>query len=356
MIVVEGKKPIPMNHMVHSLNHTQVVRCCMLNGSHMEDIQSITFEHDKNVDYLPAGIYKTTLEDGLEYAFDLYYPLLDSPNHFLVKNNGNMYMVINSVHYPVIPYRILPDQASGSSIKLEHSINDNVSMIMLAGKTVSTGTPSLDHPIDINRIENLDFKSTGVNDENTLSFPLKYHLGKLPNGTHDILIINSEQMVCHVIMRTAKEILSAGLDWNLIADVSNERYYVFFAEYNNVKRSDTADGLRCTHFNPVSIETLLNSNGNYIAVSNDNFPNGICIKIDSEVLDIHGDKNVTTEFKKWLASKATGDNPLYIEYETNNVKFHQILLDEYHIKSYYPETTITLENNYDFSIFYKGLI
>ena len=356
MIILEEKKSIPMNHMVHMMNHTQIVRCCMLNESHIDSIPEIVFNYGENLDYLPAGIYKTTLGDGLEYAFDLYYPLIDSPDHFVIKNDNIMNMVINSVNYPVIPYKIIPEKKIKTSAKLEHTINDNISMVMITGRTLCSGIPSLDNPVNINRMDNLSFSSYGLKYEKTLSFPLKYHLGKLPNGIHDTIVINAEQLVCHVIMRTAKEILTGGLDWKYIDKVSNEDYYVFFAEYSNIKCNNTSDGLRCSHFTPVDINTLLKLDDNCIAVSNEGTPNGIWVKIDTKVLDIHGNKDIGLEFKKWLAAKAISANPIYIEYETNNTKFHQILLDEYHIRLYYPETTILLENNYEFSIFYKGLI
>ena len=59
--------------------------------------------------------------------------------------------------------------------------------------------------------------------------------------------------------------------------------------------------------------------------------------------------------QKWVTAQAISDNPIYIEYEISNTIYNTILIDEYHVKTWYPNTTITVDGNNGFSIFYKAL-
>ena len=186
---------------------------------------------------------------------------------------------------------------------------------------------------------------------------LKHTLGKMPNGALDYIIINPDKSIAHDIINTSKEILSGGLDWQFKEEYSNNEYYVFFTKYSNVKCNNSNDSLRCTHFECVSHDTLINESTkkNCISVSNDSYENGIWIKVSAKVLDIHGNKNFNNEMSKWILAQAISENPIYIEYEITNTIHNTILMEKYNIKSWYPNTSISVDNNYNFSIFYKSL-
>ena len=228
---------------------------------------------------------------------------------------------------------------------------------MIGGKTDFIGTPSLDNPAKINRITSVIVNTNSVSESDSISIPFKHTFGKLPNGARDCIIINSDQLISHIIINTSNEILSGSLDWKFQESYSNNDYYVFFAKYPNVKLNNTSDSIRCSHFESVSCDELINinTNKNCIATSYGSYGNGIWIKIAKSVLDIHGDKDFGVEMMKWIFDQNTSDNPIYIEYEISNTKYNKIFINEYHAKTWYPNTTITLNDNQEFSVFYKAL-
>lgn len=355
MILLDKKKPISALRLIHTLNHTQTNKLCDINNDHINLIPTLDYTIGKHIYNLHAGLYKVIINE-IEYIIDVYYDLRNGD--FLVIKNENsiiMYMA-GSEPYNIIPYRInsTKDIISACNIK---SINDSIDIIMVAGNTNYTGFPSLESPISIDRISALNINTKSKTNTDSLSIPLKHTLGKLPNGARDMVIINTDKMVIHDVINTSREILSGGLNCQYKEEYSNSDYYVFFIEYKNVKLNNTAGSIRCSHFESGSCDSLLNEStkNNCIATSYGSYGNGIWIKIAASVLDIHGDKNFNDEMKKWILTQAVSDNPIYIEYEITNTIYNTILIDEYHIKTWHPNTTITIYGDYGFSVFYKSL-
>ena len=172
----------------------------------------------------------------------------------------------------------------------------------------------------------------------------------------DYIVINADQLIAHNIINTSREILSGGLNWVFQEQYSDSQYYVFFAKNMNVKYNNISNSIRCSHFESVSCDELINSNTkkNCIAVSCDSYENGFWIKISASILNIHGNKNFGEEMQKWILAKAVSDNPIYIEYQLSNSIYDTILIDEYHVKTWYPNSKITIDNC-NFSIFYKAI-
>ena len=78
-----------------------------------------------------------------------------------------------------------------------------------------------------------------------------------------------------MMLNTTKELLSGGLGWEYKESFSNDNYCVFFASIENVKNNNSNDSLRCSHFETVSYDTLIDKNTekNCIAVSNNSCDN-----------------------------------------------------------------------------------
>ena len=61
-------------------------------------------------------------------------------------------------------------------------------------------------------------------------------------------------------------------------------------------------------------------------------------------------------FKQWLFDQMDKGSPVIVEYALNSIIYRTVLIDEYHIKTYFSKTNIKLDSEYyDASYFYKVL-
>lgn len=357
MIIVDKKKPISALKLIHTTNHTQINRFCDIHNEHYNIIKTLDYTIGERIYSLKAGLYKIVI-NNIEYIIDVYFDIFNG-DFLVIKSEYDikLYMA-GSTPYNIIPYKINSIKDITFSCDIE-TINDNIDIIMIAGDTNYIGDVSLNNPGKINRISNININTeSNLDSYYSLNIPLKHTLGSLPNGSKDYIVINADQLIAHDIINTTKEILSGSLDWQYKEEYSDQDYYVFFAKYQNVKLNNTPDSIRCSHFESVSCDELINKSTrkNCIATSYGSYGNGIWIKIEASVLDIHGNKDFGNEMSKWIFSKATSDYPIYIEYEISKTVYNTILIDEYHIKTWYPKTTaIIADSSYGFSVFYKAL-
>ena len=355
MILLDEKRPISALKLIHTLNHTQTNRFCDINNDHLNFIETLDFIIGERIFYLKAGLYKIVVNNN-EYVIDVFTNL-SVGDYLIIENENTIKLCISGKLYPIVSYKINSITNIKSSYNIE-SINNSIDIIMVAGITTYTGTPSLKSPARIGRIAVINSITRSGSNSDSLRIPLKHTLGGLPNGSRDCIIINADQLIAHDIINTSREILSGGLNWEYKEAYSDSEYYVFFAEYDNVKYNASNTGMRCSHFEVVPCGQLINNSTkkNCIAASYDTYgPKGIWIKIAASVLDIHGDKDFSSEMKKWILAQAVSNYPIYIEYEISNTIYNTILIDEYHIKTWYPNTNITITGNYGYSIFYKAL-
>lgn len=358
MIIIDRKKPISALKLIHTLNHTKTNRFCDIHNNHIDIIKTLDYTINKRIYDLRAGLYKVLI-NGIEYIINVHIDVRDrySGDFLIIKNEYNIILyAAGSTPYYIIPYRINSIKYITSSCDIE-SINDSIDIIMVDGSTKFIGNSSITNPSKIDRISSINIRTKSESGSDSLNIPLKHTLGSLPNGVRDFIIINTDKMIVHNIINTSKEILSGGLNWKYQESYSDSDYYVFFADYANVKPNNIANSIRCTHFESVSCDDLLNKSTkkNCIATSYDSYGNGIWIKIAASVLDIHGNKNFEDEIKKWILTQAVSNNPIYIEYEISDTIYNTILIDEYHIRTWYPSTTITIDGTYGYSVFYKAL-
>lgn len=351
MILVNKKKPISALKLIHTLNHTQTTRMCSIHTKHIDSIKTLTYTPGKRIYNLQAGLYKI-IDNGVEYVIDIYFNLSNSDSVIINNVDDITIYMAGSTPYHVVPYRI--NSVYDILIPTIDSVNSTIDAIMISGNTKYSGTPDINNPAKINRTANAPIRTSSGSNSYSLNIPFKYTLGKLPNGATDYIIINSEQLIAHSIINTSKEILSGGLNWEYKEAYCNNDYYVFFAKYENVKSNNKADSIRCSHFEAVSRDDLIdkNTNKNCIATSYGLYGNGLWIKIAKSILD--EDKDFEQKMKQWILSQAISENPIYIEYEISNTIYDTILIDEYHIKTWYPTTNVIIDDC-DFSIFYKAL-
>lgn len=355
MIIIDKKKPISALKLINSTNHTHTNRFCDINNEHVNFISRLNYTIGERIYNLKAGLYAIEFNNN-RYIIHIYFDLVNG-DFLVIKNQYNItiYMA-GSNPYHIIPYKINSDKDITSEHNIE-SINDNLDIIVASGETTFTGTPSINNPVDISRLSSINLSTSSSSNNDSINIPLKYTLGKLANGARDYIIINTDQLIASNIINTSREVLSGGLNWQYKQEYSNSNYYVFFAKYNNVKLNNDRNAIRCSHFYSESCTSLLDKNttNNLIATSYGEYGNGIWIKISSSELEIYNDEDIGRRMKKWITNKDTSDNPIYIEYEISKTIHDIILIDEYHIKTWYPNTKININNNCKISIFYKAL-
>jgi hypothetical protein len=356
-MIYAGKKAINATKIIHSLNHTQVNKCCDINSQHTSLIKTLDFKIGEPIYNLSTGLYYITI-DNATYVINIYMPV-SSSDYLVIRNKDNISLYISTIPYPIVAYELAVRGDVSSGHAMSNTINDNIDSFMFIGNSTYSGVPYVTSPMSINRITSIVLNSSdGSTNSSSLKINPKHTLGSLPNGVCDVLLINSDNLSCVEVAKTSKEILSGGVDWQYIEEYSIDKYYVFFAPYGNAAYRDDANSIRCSHFEAVSYSTLISTNisKNCIALSYGKYGNGIFIKIAKSVLDIHGDKDFATEMQKWVLAKAVSNYPIYIEYQLQEPIYNNSMLDEYHLKSFYPETTITVTGASGFSIFYKKLL
>lgn len=351
MILLPGKKPIIPTKLLHQYNHLKPRAVCVVHKDHLPFIKQLNYTLNEPVFNLDAGLYRLEI-NGVSYIIDVYYKLING-DFIMVHNEHDIRMCYNVVERPIIPYKLLSTPDMPKVYTMENVMNGAVDMIMVTGKsTFVSGTVS--NPGTADRITGLHIKTSNGNDYQISDIPLKNTIGNLPNGATDFTIIDTARLISHDGLFTTREILSGTRAWELLEDLSDESYYVFYADHNNVKPSNNPNSLRCTHFESVTYDTLVNKSTKKNCICCDPKKSGIYVKLDTKILDIHGEKKIVDEFSKWILNQAVGNYPIYIEYELNRPYYNTFLIDEYHLKTWYKTTTIEEESN-KLSVFYKTI-
>lgn len=182
---------------------------------------------------------------------------------------------------------------------------------------------------------------------------LKNNIKSLPNGIKDTFILNSEQCQNHIIYRVGRLILSGNEDWQFIS--ASNRLWLFWLPYKFIKLEDSNTNIICSHLDNVKASVLVDETCNKSGIGSgyEENNNGFFIRIPS--MECDEDENPTTRFRKWLSNELKKGIPFTIEYELQNYIYNTVLIDEYHVKSYFPKTYVKLNNSYDVSYFYKTL-
>lgn len=334
---------LPVN-LLHNFNHTKIKKCCNLNDNHKMYIKNLEFQFDIPIYNLESGLYKIII-NNVKYIIDIYFNLIDG-DFLLIKglHNINIYRSLNK--YPVIAYRIDVNNkvdSNSHSHTINNTINGSIDSIMITGNTVYDGDPYISDPVDINRTKCINIKTSNNDNIYNLDIPLKHTLGSSSSGKKDIIIINANQLIAHEIIYTTKSILSGGLNWQYKENLSDNNYYVFFAQFKT-----GSSKIRCSHFKFVNYNDLQSSNMNCISCNKNN---GIYIKINRSNIDLFKADILSQKIKMWLFEQSN-NKPVYIEYDLENPIHNTVLLDEYHVKTWYNSTNIQIADN-DFSVFYS---
>lgn len=343
---VYGKRPARLNNVINSMNTTHINRKCVIDTKHGDThIVPIKLEVNKPLYIKNIGLYKFEYNNK-NYVIHIPY---NNDNQYIIMNNiYNLSLYIDGIYkYRISPYEVIEND------KNEKYVNSYFDLLYICANTIYIGdTISINAPATINRCNYINFMSfDNNNNDNELSINLPYSIGKLNNGVYDKLILDSENMICNIILNTNYEMLTGAFIYKYIEELSSTDTLVFFIKNENIKSNAGYDSIFCTHFLNLEDKVFYDkdNNTNGIVIPN-NDDNGFLLKISKTYLDINN-STYESAIKKFVMDKAISNNPIYIEYELSKPKYITILLDEYHLKTYYPNTLFFYNANTNVPIF-----
>lgn len=222
------------------------------------------------------------------------------------------------------------------------------------------GTTNKDDSYSIRAIRSINKIELETSDQNgntnIIYLELKNCIRNLPNSAHDTLIINAEQQICQAIHRIAKRIFIGSDNWTYVS--SNSKTVLFSLNDDTIKQENndlTNYNIRCSHFICNRCSTLVDENYETIGIATmyGDYGNGIFVRVPINIIDMNDKVN---SFNKWITNELYNGRIFMIEYELTEPIYKTYLLDEYHIKTFYPITNINNMNDYDISYCYKSLI
>lgn len=226
---------------------------------------------------------------------------------------------------------------------------------------INTESKSITDPFYIRSISKLNIASYGyplqVDNYNELEILLKNNIKSLPNGIKDTFILNSEQCQNHIIYRIGRRIFTGGENWQYIEDKSNNNSWLFWLPFDYIKSENSNKNIICSHLNTVTANTILSASHKAPAIASgygNKYTNGFLIRMP--ILENPSQLPKDNVFKQWLFDQMDKGSPVIVEYALNSIIYRTVLIDEYHIKTYFSKTNIKLDSEYyDASYFYKVL-
>lgn len=192
------------------------------------------------------------------------------------------------------------------------------------------------------------------NIDDKLEILLKNNIKSLPNGVKDTFILNAEQCQTHIIYRIGRRVLSGNENWIFKKEQSNDSSWLFWMPYEYVKLENASNNIICSHFKATKASDILsiNSDTSTIASGYGDYGNGFFLRIPA-LAHNEDETDFTLVLKQWLFNQMKLGFPVIIEYPLQNFTYNTVLIDEYHIKTFFPRTYIKINNTYDVSYFYK---
>lgn len=350
---------------IQSLNNTvnNFIDLMIINGHSYSEIinglllKDIIFYYPKNDNYQILS-YNPLLEQESQNNIIL--------NNFNITNNiledssslQNNTILLNDV------VSIMNENANESlrsvdinSNNLDNNYNSIYDIDFIELSHGATSEDDSDNVRAIRSINKIKLETSDQNGNNNIIYlELKNCIRNLPNSVHDTLIINAEQQICQVIHRIAKRIFIGSDNWTYVS--SNSKTVLFSLNDDTIKQenNDLANyNIRCSHFICNKCSTLVDENYETIGIATmyGDYGNGIFVRVPINIIDMNDKVN---SFNKWIINELYNGRIFMIEYELTKPIYKTYLLDEYHIKTFYPITNINNMNDYDISYCYKSLI
>lgn len=335
----------------HKQNHTHIhLRVSSINPN----IPFIAYYNN-----LSIGVYNATFNNK-QYLFNIQ----EHDVNLKYDANNVAYYIKDGKRISVPLYRMDKYKYFNEKdeIILKYTVNDYIDQLIFSGISElklqqGTSIQSIEYPADIISCDYIEVttKNESGTKADKLILDLKNNIKKLPNGVVDMFIMDATRCNAYCLFNIGRLILTGNEDWKIIDELSTDNYTVFFYNFDLAKIQERDDdySVVCSHFvtKPFSKFTnkQLDTNSAYITLGDSNY-NGFLVSIPKSILE----KDVI-KFKNFLSTKFR-IKPIIIEYELKNVKTKSVLLDEYHVKTYFPKTIVSFNiGSSQTAILYKSI-
>ena len=335
----------------HTNNRTKIKRAALCESSNYISLTETPDSTGKIViKNKQVGIYLINIGTK-SYLLNIKETLTGN-DQFVIENKDTVYTIINGIkRYTSIYRAVFPAHYSKEPV-ISNTVFDNIDTIAISGETILGNNPPPYKPTTINSISSFDI-TTSNSDEtknNVLTINLKNNIKKLPNGIADLFIMDSVEKQAYIIHRIGRIILTGLELWYTVEE--NTRYCIYSTVLPSVNIGEDDRSINCNYFPTMTYTNMMTNYDQKYGISNCNNRDtpGFYIRIPTELINKPGVEN----FKKFLKT-AFKTNPVIIEYLLSNIEYKSVLLDEYCVPLFYPETKIKISNGMICFCFYKAL-
>lgn len=345
---------LPNTALVHFNNHTQTFRGCSMYPTHIVGdgiTRSLSVTATNVFTNLSPGIYEVIIGDDI-YYFDLYIAV--GPYDKLKINNPyDVYAIVGLHKYPILLYQKEQIHADNSVVKLNNTVNDFLSMILITGKSVKANSTLS----SISKIT-IGTNSTNLVPDTYSEIDLKNNIKALPSGISDYFILNAEQQQCHIIYNIGRKVFTGGEDWQFIPESSGNTY-LYYLHDESCKISNNGNDVLCSMLPSHNGSDMIPSGGvdassNGICLGNSEENQGFYIRILKALIEADPE-DMVRPFRNKLFGMLTDGTPAITEYALSESRYRTVLIDEYHIDTFYNTTFVSTNETKRVSYFYKTL-
>ena len=275
-------------------------------------------------------------------------------DQLVIENKDKAYTIINGVKKFTSLYRTVFPTHYDIPLVVPLTVNDNFESIGITGNTVlANANPTPYKPTTISSMGSFTLTSSNSDNskQNQLFVNLKNNLKKLPNGISDLFVMNSIEKEAYIIYRVGRIILTGAETWHIVEE--NKKYCIYSTVISSASVGEDDRSISCNYFPTITYTNMMSDTTKTYAISNCNNKDtpGFYIRIPTDLI---GGEPSIDNFKKFIRT-ALKTNPIVVEYKLANIKYKPVLLDEYCIAQYYPETNIETRDGKIAFCFYKAL-
>lgn len=337
----------------HANNRTKIKKAVLCTST---DYIYLTEQPDSSGKYIiknkQVGIYLIKF-DKKSYLINIKETLAGN-DQLVIENKDKAYTIINGVKKFTSLYRTVFPSHYTKTPTVPFTINDNFESIGVTGKTVlANANPTPYKPTTINSMGSFTLTTSNSDNskQNQLSINLKNNLKKLPNSTSDLFVMNSMEKEAYIIYRVGRIILTGAENWYAVEE--NKKYCIYNTVVPSASIGEDDRSINCNYFPTITYTNMMTDTTKTYAISNCNNKDtpGFYIRIPTDLI---GGEPSIDKFKKFIRT-ALKTNPIIVEYQLANVEYRPVLLDEYCIAQFYPETNIKTSDGTISFCFYKAL-
>lgn len=347
---------LPVTHMIHNANHTRFSRKAVVSHPSYLIKHPGSIRLPKKFRNLKAGIHQVHFEKYPDktFVFNLYCDM--GATELITIDNPNYANLVTGIGvYPILLYeREYPKDAK----IVNNTINEYFNVLAISGRTIIdyTGPVNIYSPCKLTPITALhvETKNEDESDHQIRTFNLHHELRSLPNITRDLFVIDAENERAYILYKVGHTNITGLEEITRVETFCNPKYSVYFIKDERVVKTDDPKALACTHFESIKYDKFrqLEFNQNAICISYDDWRgNGFYIKISNDIAP------TTEKFIKFINDDLFKENKLEVMYPLLNPYQANVLLDDYHVKTFFNKTKILVnEIEGPLTYFYKSAL